>query len=512
MTLVLRQSFPLGRFHATPWRANPYDDPFGEWPPSPWRFVRAVVARWYQWSRETADAADTGQLDRLVSALCGSSYAFHIPAEALRGSPLRQYQPVEFGWEPAGKTKGKGAKKKIVPQLRTYGTSLVQDNYWCLPSGNGVWWFLDGDRWTPELIEALDRCLERLIYFGRAETFTAIERRQEHPPHPNCELVERPPSPTSVRVLVPRSAATRADVERITDDAQLAKSTVPPGAYMMYVDLPVRSAAREVPVSFPPRRDCRLIQLAIGWSVPPEPRSAVRLTARFRSAVLRELLLIRTCGRHASWSAAPESVRVAVADMFGKDSEGKPLKEHNHAEFLAWWQERLPTRLLIWRSGRPFDRHEQTAIFSAAWRALSWVAIGRDADEWKIRLIPLDEAVPPPPGFDGERARIWEPLTPYVPPRHYLRGGKPRPSESIADQVKRELVLRGVPGGEQVRVEEIGDATWVVVHVPRRAALERKFIGERRAYWLRLTFPESVIGPIKLGHSSSFGLGLFRPL
>jgi hypothetical protein len=59
------------------------------------------------------------------------------------------------------------------------------------------------------------------------------------------------------------------------------------------------------------------------------------------------------------------------------------IKEHNHAEFLAWWQDRLPTRLLIWRSGRPFDGREQTAIFSAASRALSWAAVGRDADEWK---------------------------------------------------------------------------------------------------------------------------------
>ncbi len=39
MRIVLKQIFPLGRFHATPWRVNPFDDPHGEWPPSPWRLL-----------------------------------------------------------------------------------------------------------------------------------------------------------------------------------------------------------------------------------------------------------------------------------------------------------------------------------------------------------------------------------------------------------------------------------------------------------------------------------------
>src|SRR5712691_212848 len=124
MQIVLRQSFPLCRFHANPWRANPFDDAFGEWPPSPWRLVRTVVARWYQWRRESIDAADEGQLDQLVGALCDCSYGFHLPVLARKGSPIRQYHPVEFGWNPADKNKA---------AVRSYGTSLVQDNYWCVP-------------------------------------------------------------------------------------------------------------------------------------------------------------------------------------------------------------------------------------------------------------------------------------------------------------------------------------------------------------------------------------------
>ncbi len=39
MPLILEQSFPLGRFHATRWNQNPFEDPYGEWPPSPWRLL-----------------------------------------------------------------------------------------------------------------------------------------------------------------------------------------------------------------------------------------------------------------------------------------------------------------------------------------------------------------------------------------------------------------------------------------------------------------------------------------
>jgi CRISPR-associated protein Csb2 len=73
-------------------------------------------------------------------------------------------------------------------------------------------------------------------------------------------------------------------------------------------------------------------------------------------------------------------------------------------------------------------------------------------------------------------------------------------------------VLRGFAGAEHVQVEQIGDARWVAVHLPRGAAGKRAFIGDRRGYWLRLIFPEVVVGPLRLGHSSSFGMGLFRPV
>lgn len=569
MRIVLKQIFPLGRFHATPWRVNPFDDPYGEWPPSPWRLVRGVVARWYEWWREDPQRADRS-LDPLIQALCASSYAFHLPLQALRGNPLRQYFPADFGMDPpnfksyearfsltpplsddlrkkmkkAGaeaidvesdevvvRVKKSKAKKAIQgllgepksdwtgrfpdPGFRSYSRHLSQDNYICLPpdASGAVWWFLESDLWTEELAGALNECLKRMTYFGRAEAFTriAVERAPGNAPEPNCKLMERRIAGT-VPVLAPESGATREGIERVTDDPKAAKRSVPPGARLLYALRPVSPPVTEVGTPRKSHRATNLVQFAIGWNVPPKVRAIARLTAKFRGAVLKEMLRKLTGDPRITWSKAPPEVREAVAEMAGKDRQGKPLKGHRHTEYFVWCEDGEPLRLVAWRNGRPFDENEQDALLKAADRQFSWAAAGNRADLWKVRLVPLDRAVPSPPGFDGATAAVWESATPYVPPRHHFRGGKPRLRESIEHQVRRELSLRGFANAEAVMIEQVRNPEWVAVHLPRRQRSETAFVGDRRGYWLRLRFPAPVGGPIRLGHSSSFGLGLFRPL
>lgn len=226
--------------------------------------------------------------------------------------------------------------------------------------------------------------------------------------------------------------------------------------------------------------------------------------------MLRELLRLKTGDASATWTRAGWAVRESIADMAGKDVNNEPLKGHRHTEFLAWCDDGRPTRLVVWRGSRAFDADEQEAILLAASRDVSWAAGRSDADEWKVRLIPLDRDVPRPPGFDGQAFVVWESVTPYVPPRHHLRGGREREGESMAEQITRELERRGLT--EQVEVELLGTPAWVSVHVPRREVDKRAIIGDRRGQAVRLRFAAPVVGPIRLGHSSSFGLGLFRPV
>lgn len=434
--------------------------------------------------------------------MCRSTYAFHLPPNARKGSPLRQYHPTEFGWRPAEKKKA---------GTRSYGTSLVQDNYWCVPPGEPVWWFLEGDDWSDDLRVLLGQCLERMTYFGRAETLTRVRLAgsTDEIPQANCTLADKRGA-GAAPVLSPLDTATREDIERTTDNPEAVKRAVPPGAQWLYAVRPERPPARERRRVPEHRPDCHLMQFAIGWNVAPEPRAIARLTSRFREAVLRELLRLKTGDVSATWAQVGTGIRDEVALMFGKDSSGEPLKDHGHSEFFAWCNERgQPTRLLVWRASGAFDADEQEAMLVAAARDLSWAAAGSGSEEWKARLIPLDSEVGRPPGFDGKAAKIWVSVTPYVPPRHHLRKGKERERESIVEQIRRELHQRGIH--HEIVAELDGPPQWVSVHVPRGKANKRGFIGDRRGQRIRLEFSEPVSGPIRLGSASSLGLGLFRP-
>lgn len=511
MRLILRQSFPLGRFHATPWRINPFDDPFGEWPPSPWRLVRAVCARWYQWQREIG-GGDHDELAALLHEMCNSTYAFRLPLTAHRGFSLRQYQPAQFGWHPAEKKKaGK----------RDYGTTLVQDNAWCISSDISdevaVWWFIDGEKWTEETVVVLDACLARIVYFGRAEACTILERYTKNESvEPNCWLKREPDTPRSVPVLVPLDVASREDIERTTDDPLVKSRTVPPGAAWRYAEIPSPIALREPTLRRPKASPTNFIQFAVGAAVSPDPQSVARLASRFRSRVLTQFVRLRTRNRKTTWATAPATIRAEATMLSGKDAKGVPLKgPHRHAAFLCWIEDNAISRLMVWRpSDVPFLEDEQSAILRAAERDLSWTAAGPDTtDDWKVRLVPLDRAVPPPPSFNGAAARVWESMTPYVPARHHLRKGKPRANESIPLQVQRELKLQSFVGADTAVVELIEErVTWVAIHVPAGVRKRRAFIGQRPGYRVRIEFQQPVHGPIILGHSNHFGLGLFIPV
>lgn len=130
-------------------------------------------------------------------------------------------------------------------------------------------------------------------------------------------------------------------------------------------------------------------------------------------------------------------------------------------------------------------------------------------DPWRVHLVPLDSAVPPPPGFDGtQRFELWKTMTPFVPPQHiYDRHGNEKRGKSLEAQIRKELQNQGYP--ERVTVEVLR-SQWVKTHQPHSESRDNTNT-RKRGHHLRLTFVESVAGPIALGHSCHFGLGLFVP-
>lgn len=493
MRVVLRQRFTMGRFHATPWRANPFADPHGEWPPSPWRLARAVIARWHQLRREEPGHEES-ELDALVRALATSRVGFYLPRTASRGSGVRQYHPAEFKKVPP---------EKKQPGLKTHNRTLFPDNWWSLPEDDPVYWFLDGADWTDALLRTLDSCLDRTTYFGRAESLVEMDRVQPHANLvANVEIREDRVS-GAVPVLAWTPETTRTQLEAGTDDKSVRGVTLPPGARWLFARRPPPAPRIERPRPSIARAPVKLLQFAIGCAVEPPVSAVVRLTSCFRGRAIRAIAARLSGSSGATWRTVDPAIREKLSGLAGKDFEGHPLLGHRHAAYVVWWEDERPSRLLAWRQD-PFSPDEQSALLKAAEWDLPW-SYGNT--RWVARLVPLDRAVGAPPGFDGRRAVRWETVTPYVPPRHVFgRNGKIKPGESIEEQIQRDLAARGLPDRAAL---DVHGSSWVAVHVPRRATQAEV---TRRGYRLTLQFDEPVPGPLLLGHSSSFGLGLFKPI
>ena len=88
-TIVLR--FPGGRYHATPWGSHVNEGAI-EWPPSPWRLVRALTATGYSklhWS----GARPPQEAVTLFEKLAGVLPRYGLPSQAV-GTHSRHYMPT----------------------------------------------------------------------------------------------------------------------------------------------------------------------------------------------------------------------------------------------------------------------------------------------------------------------------------------------------------------------------------------------------------------------------------
>src|SRR3954464_14094426 len=90
MPVTLKLDFPAGRYHATPWGRH-VNEGVPEWPPSPWRLLRALVAVW----RRTCPHLSEAQVGRVLEPLLHAP-KFRLPES--RVAHTRHYMP----WEKKG--------------------------------------------------------------------------------------------------------------------------------------------------------------------------------------------------------------------------------------------------------------------------------------------------------------------------------------------------------------------------------------------------------------------------
>ena len=65
--------FPAGRFHGTSWGRH-VNEGVAEWPPSPYRLLRAMYDAWQRKHPELPESKISGLLKALATELPGASY------------------------------------------------------------------------------------------------------------------------------------------------------------------------------------------------------------------------------------------------------------------------------------------------------------------------------------------------------------------------------------------------------------------------------------------------------
>ena len=375
--LRLAFEFPAGRYHATPWGRH-VNEGVVEWPPSPWRIVRAFIATGFNklgWTDVPPDAT------ALVERLCLDPPEYWLPPAA--GAHTRHYMPVY-----------KGSSDKVIDAFAYVGT------------GPGA---VLGLEWPVVLTENEERILDALIprftYLGRAESWVDARRVGAMPEGlQRCAHSETAPGRGYERIelLAPVSAADYArwhaaafeqeHAAQLKADRERAekKNKAPPKK------LGKKQLAR-IDELIPPtlvdalRVDTASLQKA-GWNQPPgaralsywRPEDALRHTVAVHSRPQRkspvDTALLALASDTQNGEALPrlidsllraerlhaELVSASAWDgsepsrcLTGKGASSQPLRGHRHAHLLP---------LCLDASGSHADRHShQTSSSMRRW-------------------------------------------------------------------------------------------------------------------------------------------------
>jgi CRISPR-associated protein Csb2 len=474
-TLLLR--LPWGRFHATPWDRN-VNEGIIDWPPSPWRLLRALYATWRTRAPHLSEGAVLGALARLTDPP-----TYTLPA--YRSGHTRHYLP-----DLAHRT-GMASTDKILDAF-----VVTERN-----AELAVTW--PGDLPADEHA-ALSELAASLPYVGRAETICLARvanggDSDGYRAYPLGEGELIPEGATLARLLTPSSPLNTEQLTTTSAAVRGARLVRPPGTRWIDYVVPGEIGARP-PTAREPTRHPTLVR----WVVASRARPSVHATV----AVTHVL-------RAACQSAFGRMFREASSSQLsGKDDDGKPLKGHIHAHYLAIDRpdpgrargDRRIENLLVWVDGNAggitddvlaalgtvhlggLRGHEHLSDFRPLRLGLEGIGSGAE--------IAPELTVPPPLG------RMWESHTPFVPPRHRKRGQEP--ADFVMGEVSRELRNRNLPTPRSVSFVP-GD--WLAYRRHRRRLAEGRW-----ATGLRLEFDEPLAGPISIGALSHFGLGLFVPV
>ena len=524
ITLAFR--FPGGRYHATPW-GHQVNEGLVEWPPSPWRLLRALLSCGYtrlRWNSAVPEPA-VELLHRLASIL--PSYT--LPEASVAHS--RHYMPLGV--------LDKGREK----------TTLVLDTWAEVDSEILVHWPVD---FVPGERELLEQLVTSMNYLGRSESWVEGRVLSSTNLRPNCEAHETaeqaltgqqelvslmaplaasayeswrvqqcPPIATSDKKLKTAQLKAQAKKEAAYpsdlldalqwDTAKWKKLgwSQPPGSQMVQYRRPHHALENSVSVSAPfqPTRTPQADVVLLALATPSRSLSALPTLARTlpQADLLHRALVSR------SGTSGP----TVPPELSGCDENHHPLKGHGHTHVLPVdldFDGHLDHVVLWAPMGFGIEAMHAIRGLRRTWMkgGVGELHVALVGQGLRSKLAELPEGMGAYLGW----AQDWITITPFVPPRFLKKRG----ANSLEGQVRAELTSRGLPKPERIGLKafpESGD-------LPEKQATHfRHAVRHRRTgtpppqdlgVSACLHFARPVQGPICLGYGSHFGLGLFVAL
>jgi CRISPR-associated protein Csb2 len=491
-TLAFR--FPLGRYHANPWD-RAVNEGASEWPPSPWRILRALIATWHtRWPDLPA-----AEFDALLDALCDP--------------PSYKTPPI-----------GTGHTRHYLPDLdhrkaQTGHTDLTLDPFLTIGENeDGEFWV----RWDAELTvgqrQTLAKLAELVPYLGRSES--VCHARLVGPDEDSDEVSEEDAVPdetwwrpaetaigavSSIRLLAPIRPFDRAALEATTGDVRKQKRTVPPGT--RWVTYATSTSTPREGGRTSERRPARLA---------PLPPTTLRFAVVGRAPV--QLLNTVLISDEAHRLAAKQLEKADIPDARRRQimGTGGAATGHTHAHWIGVGEpgeSAGSVQYLIVYVPLGLEPTEIGAILSLG--ALSGRRGGEDG--YQVRGFPEQRLLFQAAGQVEDvapelcarlPARRWRSVTPYLPVRH--RHPKRQTVEDfLAADVSAELANRDLPAPVSLTLTD--PTAGLAIRFRRHRIGKNRLPDEHPSVGLRLEFPKPVAGPLLLGQLSHFGLGVFEP-
>ena len=476
--LAFEFTFPAGRYHANPWGRN-INEGEAEWPPSPYRFARALIdvqkRRFPHW--------DQARMESVLDAVTGRP--FYILPQATTAH-IRTYQ---------------SSNEKDVTRKQ-----LIFDAFVAMDSEDSLYMAFANSLEDHYIVD-LNALVQEMNYLGRSESWVKVTLRDSVPTS-DWDCLPSESAGQSSRYEDERIACvlSRNEYEGLplskelkwfdalclsTKDLLVQGWSNPPALdWTDYVRkrsrlnriIPSRSAFRT-------RRNYCLFKYKIHSKVLPMVQETILLAERIR---------LKLMGIHRKIQGGdPEMVS---SKFSGKTADGKPLEDHSHAFFLPLDEDndgRIDHLLVTAR--QPFDPSELMALdrLRSIWQT------GGKPDASLILSSTREEA-------HLKTSRIWVSTTPFVTARHH-RKGRGTYIDWLTQEIQLECKYHGLPKPASVNWTQwtmTGPRPVRWMEFARGKKHERQF----RGHGCILYFDEDVPGPFALGARCHFGLGLFQPL